>query len=250
MKHSLKHKLSAGEVCIGGWLGTGSVMIAEAVASCGFDWVAIDMEHGTASVDHAAGIFAALQNQGAGSLVRLPSADPYLARRLLDTGADGLIVPVVESAESFQDFSQHCLYPPAGKRGVGLSRCNLWGDQFEDYFKNFSPVLIPQIETVKGANNAVSIAALEEVDGLFIGPYDLSADYGIPGKLTDDRLKTSIAKVKDACAANGKAFGGHQVPPDMAALQSMIDEGFRLIAYSTDTIAMRHVFSEIRNLQK
>ena len=249
MKSNLKNKLAAGDICIGGWLGTDSIVVAEALASCGFDWVAIDMEHGIAGVDHAAGIFAALQNQGAASIVRLPSADPHLARRLLDTGADGLIIPTVESAEEFLKFSQHCLYPDAGKRGVGLSRCNLWGDTFEDYFANFSPVLIPQIETVKGADNADSIAALEEVDGLFIGPYDLSADLGIPGKLTAEALGASIAKVKNACDSNGKAFGGHQVPPEMDGLKSMIKDGFRMIAFSTDIIAMRHVFAGIRDLK-
>jgi len=248
--NDLKNKLAAGDTCIGGWLGTESVLVAEALASCGFDWVAIDMEHGTAGVEHAANIFTAIQNQGASSLVRLPSADPYLARRLLDAGVDGLIIPVVEDVAEFSKFSQHCLYPDAGTRGVGLARCNLWGDTFDDYFENFSPVLIPQIETAKGATNADAVAALPEVDGLFIGPYDLSADLGVAGQLTSPMLAESIAKVNAACAVHGKAFGCHQVPPDMAALQSKIDEGFRFIAFATDLGAMRHAFSGLGDLKR
>ena len=248
--NNLKNKLAAGGTCIGGWLGTESVLVAEALASCGLDWIAIDMEHGTAGVDHAANIFAAIQNQGASSLVRLPSANPYLARRLLDAGVDGLIIPVVEDAAEFSKFYQHCLYPDAGTRGLGLARCNLWGDTFDDYFENFRPVLIPQIETAKGAENAGAVAALAEVDGLFIGPYDLSADLGIAGQLSSPALSDSIAKVNTACAAHGKAFGCHQVPPDMAALQSKIDEGFRFIAFASDLVAMRHAFSGLENLKR
>jgi len=250
MRSDLKARLAAGEVCIGGWLGTGSIVIAEALASCGFDWVAVDMEHGVAGVEQSAGIFAALQNHGVASIVRMPSADPYLARRLLDAGADGFIIPVVESAESFREFSQHTLYPPAGKRGVGLARCNLWGDTFDDYFENFSPVLVPQIETQRGAANADEIAAVEEVDGIFIGPYDLSADLGVAGQLTDPALDGAIGKVRDACNTNGKAFGGHQVPPEMDALQKMIDDGFRFIAFSTEIIAMRSVFQGLRDIDR
>jgi 2-dehydro-3-deoxyglucarate aldolase len=181
--------------------------------------------------------------------VRLPSADAYLARRLLDAGADGLIVPVVEDAESFRQFSRHQLYPPTGRRGVGLARGNLWGDTFEETFNNFRPVLIAQIETAKGAANADAVAALDEIDGLFIGPYDLSADLGVAGKLTDPALTDALSKVKAACEKHGKAYGGHQVDPDPAALKRMIDGGFRFIAYSTDIIAMRSVFAAIRNVK-
>ncbi len=249
MPADLRAKLRAGTPTIGGWLGTGSVLVADAVASCGFDWVAIDMEHGTAGVEDAAGIFAAIQHRGAAAMVRLPSADPFLARRLLDAGADGLIVPVVEDAAAFHQFAQHQLYPPAGRRGVGLARGNLWGDTFQDTFNNFQPVLVAQIETKKGAVNADAVAALDEIDALFIGPYDLSADLGVAGKLTDPALTDALSKVKAACQEHGKAYGGHQVDPDPAALKRMIEDGFRFIAYSTDIIAMRSVFAAIQNVK-
>ena len=239
MQNSLKQRLARGEAAIGGWLTIASPVIAEAMASVGFHWVAVDMEHAPVGEDGLQGVFIALANCGAAPMVRLPSADPYLARRMLDAGAHGLIVPVVENADAFRDFARHCLYPPAGSRGVGLSRCNGWGDSFDDYLTGFAPVIVPQIETIAGVEAATSIAAMAEVDALFLGPYDLSASLGQRGDFTTPEFTAAIGSVRRACAAQGKPAGIHQVEPDPAALRARIDEGFGFVAYGTDMIAMR-----------
>jgi 2-keto-3-deoxy-L-rhamnonate aldolase RhmA len=158
---------------------------------------------------------------------------------LLDAGAVGIIVPVVESAESFATFIQHLNYPPAGRRGVGLSRANLWGDTFKEYLDGFAPVIIPQIETVRGVAAAPAIAALPEVDALFLGPYDLSADLGHPGDFTHPQVTEAMAQVRLACASHGKVAGIHQVQPDPAELRARLKEGYGFIAYGTDIIALR-----------
>lgn len=239
MTETLKQRLRSGRPCIGAWSTVASPVVAEAMASCGFHWLAVDMEHGAIDLGDVPALFAAAERRGVTPLVRLPSADPYLARRLLDAGAQGLIVPVVESAEAFDAFARYCLYPPQGRRGVGLCRGNGWGDRFEAHFNDFSPVLVPQIETRAGVEAVDAIAALDVVDGLFIGPYDLSADLGTPGQFDTPEMAEMMARVNGAAAAAGKARGIHQVPPDPAQLRARLDEGYRFIAYATDVTAMR-----------
>lgn len=247
MPFDLKKRLGKDEALIGAWLQTSSATIAEAMATCGFDWMAVDMEHGIADVEQASLVFAVCERHGVSPLVRLPRADPYLARRLLDAGAEGLLVPVVEDPGALSEFLSHCLYPPEGRRGVGLVRANQWGETFEDYTKNFKPVIVPMIETKKGVDAAGDIAALPGVDGLFLGPYDLSADLGGAGDFEAPDFVESVSAVKDACAANGKAPGIHQVEPDRGALDERIEQGFRFLAFGTDLVAVRHAFQDLGN---
>ncbi len=243
-----KKHLRKNQVSIGGWLTTCSPVVAEAMAICGFDWIAIDMEHGPADETSVPSIFMALELHGVVPLVRLPTADPHLARRMLDLGAVGLIVPVVESAKSFEEFARYCLYPPDGQRGVGLSRANKWGGSFQPYMSEFRPVLIPQIETGKGAAASASIAALEYVDGLFVGPYDLSADLGSPGNFETSEFKTAQGEIHAACNESGKFSGIHQVVPEISALRTKLAEGYKFVAFGTDMIAMQHTFDGISKL--
>lgn len=247
MPYDLKKRLAKDEPLIGAWLQTSSATIAEAMATCGFDWMAVDMEHGTADVEQASLVFAVCERHGVSPLARLPSADPYLARRLLDAGAEGLLIPVVEDAGTLAEFISHCLYPPQGRRGLGLVRANQWGKTFEDYSKNFKPLIMPMIETIKGVEAAGDIAALPGVDGLFLGPYDLSADLGGPGDFAAPDFVKSVAAVKDACIGNGKAAGIHQVEPERARLEERIEQGFRFLAFGTDLVAVRHTFQGIGN---
>lgn len=207
------------------------------MASCGFHWMAVDMEHGTMSLDQAESCFIAAERHGVSAMARLPSADPYMGRHLLDAGAAGLLVPVVEDARAFAEFVAHCLY--SGKRGSGLSRCNNYGDDFDSYYNNFRPFLVPQIETLKGVEAANSLAAINEVDALFLGPYDLSADLGRPGDMCTEAFKQAAEKVRQACQAKGKSLGIHQVKPDAEELKARVAEGYNFIAYATDIIAMR-----------
>lgn len=250
MRNRLKERLAAGETLLGTWVSSGSPAVAEALAALGFDWLVVDMEHTGASVADAEHMFLAAERHGCAPLVRMPSADPILARRLLDVGAHGLLVPVVQSAETFHAFAAHCLYPPDGRRGVALGRFNEWGEKFRSYYTEFRPLLLPQIETKAGIAAADAIAALAEVDGLFFGPYDLSADLGTPGDFTTRAFTDALATVKAACTRHRKAAGGHQVAPDMNALRGLLQDGFRFVAYGTDLIVLRHALAGVRELVK
>ena len=248
MTNPVKARLAAGEVALGTWHTVCSTEIAEALASLGFHWIAIDMEHGSADVAYAEAAFLAMERHGAAPFVRMPSADPYLARRLLDAGAQGLLIPGVEDAEAFAAFARHCLYPPAGRRGMALERFNRWGDAFQDYLRDFRPVIVPMVESRRGVAAAEGLAALPMVDGLFFGPYDLSADLGRPGDFTGAEFGRCLEAVKAACARHGKAAGGHQVAPVPAELKARAAEGYRLLAYATDVLAMRHGLAGAREL--
>jgi len=250
MMATLRDKLCSGASVIGAWLTVPSPQIAEVLASCGFDWLCVDLEH--SPVDETAALlsFIAAERHNVAPIVRLPSADPYLARRMLDSGAHGLIIPVVEDVVTFTDFASCCLYPPKGRRGTGLSRACFWGDTFTEYTTGFEPLLVPQIETMKGVGNAEAIAALEVVDAIFLGPYDLSADLGQPGNFETDTFIKAITTVKAACEKHGVAPGYHQVAPDMAALTARMAEGYRLLAFGTDALAIRSTFSGVATMDR
>lgn len=241
MENTLKKKIASGVPSVGGWHTVRSPEVAEALASVGFDWVALDMEHGSFSVSDAETAFMVCERHGCAPLVRLPNADPILARRLLDSGAHGFLVPYTEDADTFAEFATHCFFPPKGRRGLSLERFNLWGDRFDETLTSFEPVLVPMIESRKGVDAAAKIAALPCVDALFFGPYDLSADLGAPGDFGSPEFLKARNAVLKAGTHHNKPVGGHQVACDPEALAKMIADGFRFIAYGTDMIAMRTI---------
>ncbi len=246
----LRNKLAGNNACIGAWLMSGSPIHAEAMASLGFDWLCVDMEHGSTDISEIEAVFIAAERHGAAPMARINALDGELARRLLDLGAMGIIVATTESAADFKSFAQSCLYAPSGRRGVGLSRCNIWGDTFDAYKTNFRPILAPMIETKRGVDEAAALAALPMVDAMFMGPYDLSSDLGCAGDFVHPTFNDAVAAVRRACEDNAVAPGYHQVICDDNELQARIDEGFKFLAYGTDILSMRQALSGVRSLKR
>lgn len=228
------------------WQQLPSPQVTIAMASMGFDWIVVDLEHSSITTQEAESIFIAAERYNAKPFVRLPSADPYLARRLLDAGAVGIMVPVVESRENFEQFAEHCLFPPKGKRGLGLVRANIWGANLETYFNEFKPIIIAQIETKLGTDNINSILSSPLLDGIMIGPYDLSASLGKPGQFNDSNFKNICKSIHDAARRYKKMIGYHQVEPNLSELENRIKENYDFIAYATDIVAMRFALSGIK----
>ncbi|KAB8028029.1 HpcH/HpaI aldolase family protein [Fluviispira multicolorata] len=228
------------------WQQLPSSQITIAMASLGFSWIVVDLEHSSISINEAELIFIAAERHNCKPFVRLPSADPYLARRLLDIGAVGIIIPVVEARDVFDEFAQHCFFPPKGKRGVGLVRANNWGTHFEKYFYDFNPIIIAQIETLKGEKNITSILQSPFINGIMIGPYDLSADLQIPGKFDDPKFCSICDNIFKETRKHNKLIGYHQVNPNNEELKMKISIGYDFIVYSTDIIAMRHGLQGIK----
>jgi 2-dehydro-3-deoxyglucarate aldolase len=225
------------------WQQLASPQVTISMASLGFDWIVVDLEHSCITTQETEAIFIAAERHNAMPFVRLPSADPYLARRLLDAGAAGILVPVVETREKFDDFAQHCFYPPKGRRGLGLMRANSWGADLKEYFNDFKPVMIAQIENRLGASNIDEILASPFLDGIMIGPYDMTANLHKPGQFEDAEFKTICKDVHAAARKSRKFIGYHQVQPDLTELKKRIDEKYDFIAYGTDLVAIRSALS-------
>ena len=249
MSDNLRSRIRSKERLIGGWVTANSSLVTEAVASCGFDWVAIDMEHGISSLSDAISSIAVCERYGVEAFIRLPSADPFLARRLVDGGAKGLLVPVVEDAELLSGFTQHLRYPPSGRRGTAVVRANLWGDRFDDQIPSFQPAIIAMIETTQGVDVAQNVAALEDVDALFIGPYDLSASLGTPGNFATQEFDSAMKAISDAAEQNNIALGYHQVATDTSELQRLFQDGFSFVAYGLDLHTMREAMKGFKTLR-
>lgn len=246
MKNIVKEKLKKGEVSMGTWLTIGHSTIAEILAMAGCEWIAIDMEHTSIGISDIEPIMQAIELGGASPMVRLSSNDPILAKRVMDIGAQGIIVPQVNSKEEAEMAVQSVKYAPEGFRGVGLYRAQGHGTHFDEYIKtaNDNVLVIVQIENIRGVENIEEIVSVPGVDGIFIGPYDLSCSLGIPGQLDHPKVEEARAKVLEVAKKHNMILGSHVVPPDKAEVDLRKEQGYTFIAYSTDALVLNNHFGE------
>lgn len=237
MKNHVKRKLAAGQVSIGGWNMIGHPIVAEILAQAGFDWVALDMEHGVMDWPQAVTQMQVLQANGCLPLCRLPVNAPTYFSRALDGGAAGVIVPMIRSVEDAQQAVAAARYPPAGIRGVGVCRAHHYGAAFEEYVTeaNEQTLIVLQIEHIDAVEHIEAICAVPGVDAVFIGPYDLSGSLGVLGQLYHPDVEQAIAHTFEVARGAGVAPGLHIVNPQPGEIDRRIQEGFRLIAAGLDT---------------
>ncbi len=233
---NLKKKLGKKEVTIGSWLQINSSDVAEIMAKSGFEWLVVDMEHGSISVRDLPCLFRAIENGGACPLVRLSENNSFLIKRVLDAGAKGIIVPMVKSVEEVKNAISAAKYPPEGIRGIGYSRANEYGNNFTDYFKSFNEnvVVIIQIENIDAVKNIDNIFSVKGVDGFIIGPYDLSGSMNKTGKFDDQEVVDMINKTFKSAVKHDIVPGMHVIPPDPEEVKKRINGGFKFIAVSID----------------
>ena len=162
--------------------------------------------------------------------------DEVVIKHALDAGADGIIVPMIKSEEDARMAVQYAKYPPIGKRGVGLSRAQNYGNNFHEYKKwvNDGLIIVGQIEHIDGVNNLEDIISVDELDGIIIGPYDLSGSLGFPGEFDREIVNKALDKVKQICLEAEFSLGFHVVQPDVDLAKCKINEGYNFIAFSTD----------------
>jgi 2-dehydro-3-deoxyglucarate aldolase len=246
-----KDKLRGGEPALGGWIMIGHPSVAEILAGEGFDWLGVDMEHTSTTVRMFHELALAVKGTGVDLLVRLPGHDSQMTKLVLDSGADGIIVPSVNTAEQARGAVAMAKFPPEGHRGASLCRATDFGRSFDTYYRqhNNNALVVCMLEHVDAVENIESILATPGIDATFIGPYDLSASMGIPGQ-TDhpDALKAQQTLLA-ACKRHGVPAGIHVVPVDGGEVRRRIDEGFRFIACGIDTefllFASRQVLQEV-----
>lgn len=226
------------QLTLGTWIQMGHPAVAEILANAGFDWIAVDMEH--TDIDNAA--FAALargmHGRGAVPLVRVRENDTLAIRQVLDLGAQGVLVPLVHTAADAERAVAAARYPPRGVRGYCFSRMNNWGRDFDACAAtaNDEVIVVVMIESCEGVDNIDSILAVDGVDAVFIGPYDLSGSCGTPGQVEHERVQAGCRRVQEACAAAGKAAGMHVVIPEAALIEKAVNDGFSFIALGVDTV--------------
>ncbi|MBI2138455.1 2,4-dihydroxyhept-2-ene-1,7-dioic acid aldolase [Candidatus Woesearchaeota archaeon] len=210
------------------------------MAKMGFDWLAIDMEHSVISLEQAQNMICAIRGAGCIPLVRVPSNDPVIIKRVMDAGSTGVIVPMVNSAEDARKCVEAAYYPPFGKRGVGLARAQGYGFSFEEYRDNLQKeaVVIVQIEHIDAVKNIGAILSVKGVDGFLIGPYDISGSIGKPGEFDSGEMKSALSKTLAAAKSANALSGYHCVQPDAEKCIGLIKSGYRFIGYSLDTLLL------------
>ena len=233
-----KQKLEAGELAIGvGLRMTRVVEIGKMMKTAGYDWLFIDMEHNSMSIDTAAQISVAAQDAGITPIVRVPGFQHFHASRVLDTGAQGIVVPHVDDVETARKMVENVKYPPVGKRSITGSLPQL------DFVPtpvgeataaiNNATLLIVMLETEEAVANAEAMAAIDGIDALLFGTNDLTIEMGIPGQVGDARVQKHYENAAAACAKHGKFLGMGGVY-DPAVMEDYVAMGARLILAGND----------------
>jgi len=237
----LRSKTNSGAHTIGSWIQIPNASVAEIIGRSGYDWVAVDLEHGAISIERLPDLFRSLELGKTIPLARLAEGNITNCKQALDAGAGGVIVPMIETANQLEEMVTACCWPPAGTRGVGFSRANLFGKYFDSYKGEAqSPFIVAMIETITGVDNLETIVNVKGLDALLIGPYDLSASMGCTADFENKSFIEAIKKILKVANKSNIPCGIHVVNPSASELQQRIDEGYRFIPYSIDSVFLNH----------
>jgi 2-dehydro-3-deoxyglucarate aldolase len=238
----IRNRLNSNNPSIGSWMQIPNSSVAEIMGNSGYDWVTIDMEHGSFNHSQLPDLFRALELNDTLPLVRVSEASARECRLALDAGSGGIIIPMIESADQLLHIQDNCKWPPSGKRGVGFCRANMFGKHFDSYKEEAqSPLLIPMIESIRAVENIDSILNVDGLDAILIGPYDLSASMNMTGDFENSDFKHIINKILEKANNYNIAAGIHIVQPSKVELDKRIEEGYKFIAYSIDTVFLNTI---------
>ncbi len=233
-RNAFKQALSEGRRQVGLWSGLASPIVAEIIAGAGFDWIVIDGEHGPNDITTLLPQLQAMRGGTAEPVYRVPWNDAVLIKRALDVGARTLLVPFVQNAEEARKAVAATRYPPLGIRGVSVTpRANDYG-RVQNYHKNahLDTCVLLQIETRNALAEIESIAAIDGVDGIFIGPSDLAADFGHLGNPKHPDVQAAIADAGKRIRASGKAAG--TLSGNLDDVERLFELGFNFTAAGSD----------------
>ena len=230
-----KKALAQGDTVFGCWMSIGEGFTAAILGRAGFDWLLIDGEHSPNDVRSIRDQVLALDGSPSHTVVRVPIGETWIIKQMLDLGIQSILVPIVETPEQAKELVRACRYPPEGTRGVGygVSRSGGFGQ-----FDNYGPTaddqicLLVQVETKKGLENLDDILAVEGVDGVFIGPADLSASLGYLGQTMHPDMQETILSALKRIDASGKAAGILTTNDEM--IEASLDAGARFVAVAMD----------------
>lgn len=235
-RSKLKKKLKGCENVFAAWTSLAHPSITEIFSKTNVDFVGIDIEHSTIDQEQSQRIIASAQAYGSLCLPRIASHNAEMTRRLLDSGADGIIVPMVSTVEEIQKIVSWCKYPPLGSRGFGVARAQGYGLEFQEYIKewnDFSSIII-QIESIQAVNQIDKLLAVKEIDGVMVGPYDISGSLGIPGQIDHPDVIKAGRKIIEACRKFKKSCGTQVVEPDENTIKNAFQSGYNLVILASD----------------
>ncbi len=248
-----KKALARRKPLLGLWLALAEPYCAELAATCGFDWLLIDAEHGPNDLRSVLAQLQAVAPHPSHPVVRLPVGDAALIKQYLDIGAQTLLIPMVESAQQARDLVAATRYPPAGIRGVGaaLARASSFASR-SNYLHtaNDEICLLVQVESAEAMKHIDEISGVEGVDGVFIGPSDLAASMGYLGNPQHEAVQAAVADGRRRIEAAGKASG--ILIGSEALSRRYIEEGFTFVAIGTDvgtfTAGLRALVGRFRDI--
>ncbi len=230
-------KIQSDTPLIGTIITLSNPQITEMLSSAGFDWLMIDMEHSTLTIGEVQSLLQAMHPDCI-SIVRIPGNDPVWIKRVLETGCDGIMVPLVNSEEEANAAVNAAKYPPDGNRSIGVSRAHGYGAGFDSYIKNANreTVVLIQIEHINSVNNIEQILSVKGIGGIFIGPYDLSGSLNRIGDISNEKVKEAIARVKESCNRHAVSYGYFGMKPE--AVQAEIKDGCKFILVGIDFVML------------
>lgn len=242
--------LKSRKAAFGAWTSLGHPSITEMFAAAGVDFIGIDLEHSTISQEQAQRIIAASEAAGVACLPRVASHNGEQMCRLLDSGARGIIVPNVRTPDEVERIIAWCKYPPVGTRSYGVARAQGYGMRFDEYVRTWNQrsVLIIQIESIQAVEAAEKLLAFEAIDGVMIGPYDISGSLRIPGRLDDPRIQQACARVIDVCRRRGKACGTQVIEPTPERVAEAFAQGYTFVVLASDVFILWKWADRMRHL--
>jgi len=223
------------QVTFGAWVYLKDPAVTEMIADAGFDWVIIDLEHGNLNEDLAQALMVPLKGTKCVPIVRIVSLDSDLIKKVLDTGALGIMVPQVQSADDAKSVVRAVRYSPQGARGMGYGRANGWGQRAKSYYQdaNDSTLVVLTVESKQGVDNIDEIVAVPGVDVIFPGTYDLSGSLGVPGQFGHPLVVDAKKKMMQACSRRNMNMGDDGDTQE--AIRAKLSQGAHFLALTVDT---------------
>lgn len=248
----LKQKLRNRERLFAGWVSYAHPSVTETFARAGFDFMFIDMEHSTISIEQGQRIIAASQSEGVPCIPRPVSHSNDYLKPLLESGADGLLIQMVETPEQVQALIRDVKYPPIGRRTYGVNRAQAYGFDFDEYIQNWNSTstFMLQIESIKGVENIDQLLSFDEVDGVMIGPLDISGSLGVPGQTTHPLVIEASRKVIKACERHGKSCGTQVADANPASVKALFDLGYNYAILGSDLFVLWKWATQMQDMMK
>ena len=243
----LKKRLKSGELALGTWITINHPDVVDALSELPLDWLVFDMEHAPLEISDIEVLMMPLRGTNIAPIIRVPWNDMVMIKRALDIGAEGILVPWVNTGKEAEEAVRYASYPPRGVRGAGPRRAIRYGKRsFLEYYRSFEEnerMILVQVETGKAIENLEDILSTPGIDVAYVGPLDLSTNLGIPTQYDHPKFQEVLRRVVKACEKYDVTPGIHGF--GLEYVKKAIEQGFRFIALMSDLGVMRRGFERL-----